>query len=348
MVKKRVERRPGPALREAMRAEEVLEVLRGRFHRPACALRLSQGPVTVFDSHIGGLPYCPREGEPPVGEDGRQLRLMVQINFAQMPGMPPFPERGMLQFFLPDHDPLVGHRGMEHWTEQKDWRVLYHPEIDPTVTEEEVRVKVTVGPAVAEEGRERRYNSAILVDNLVYKLHFEPVREEGITRSDFRFWPQFLKAWGDTCDEPPPEQFWPKRRTEDPVSLDQMEADRLWQELDDDASGRTSKIGGYPAFPKGDPRAVLPMCADGECPYDTVLLHIEPDFRDVEDLSQGYYPLCFGEDGRAVFLMREEDLLRRDFSRVGYYWQDNSDAAYFKELCGEEWRPSARLAFSPV
>ena len=86
MVKKREERRLWPALREAMRAEEVLEVLRGRFHRPACALRLSQGPVTVFDSHFGGLPYCPGEGEPPVGEDGRQLRLMVQINFAQMHG----------------------------------------------------------------------------------------------------------------------------------------------------------------------------------------------------------------------------------------------------------------------
>ena len=122
MIKKRAKMQPGPAEREAMRAEEVMEVLRGRSHRPACALRLSQGPVTVFDSHIGGLPYCPRKGEPPVGEDGRQLRLMVQINFAQMPDMPPFPKRGILQFFLPDHDwGMKGYRGMEHWTEQKNW-----------------------------------------------------------------------------------------------------------------------------------------------------------------------------------------------------------------------------------
>lgn len=151
MIKKRAKMQPGPAEREALRAREALEVLRRRTERPVCALRLSQGPVTVFDSHIGGLPYCPRKGEPPVGEDGRQLRLMVQINFAQMPGMPPFPKRGILQFFLPDHDwGMKGYRGMEHWTEQKNWRVLYHPEIDPSVTEDEVQRKVTVGPAVAE------------------------------------------------------------------------------------------------------------------------------------------------------------------------------------------------------
>ena len=228
MIKKRAKMQPGPAEREAMRAEEVMEVLRGRSHRPACALRLSQGPVTVFDSHIGGLPYCPRKGEPPVGEDGRQLRLMVQINFAQMPDMPPFPKRGILQFFLPDHDwGMKGYRGMEHWTEQKNWRVLYHPEIDPSVTEDEVQRKVTVEPAVAEEGRERRLVSSVFLHNWAYKLHFEPVLQEGITVDDFRFWPQFLEIWRSRFSEPPPVQFWPEREREPgkPLPMDFIRAD---------------------------------------------------------------------------------------------------------------------------
>lgn len=351
MIKKRAKMQPGPAEREALRAREALEVLRRRTERPVCALRLSQGPVTVFDSHIGGLPYCPREGEPPVGEDGRQLRLMVQINFAQMPGMPPFPERGMLQFFLPDHDwGLKGYRGIEHWTEQKNWRVVYYPEIDPSVTEDKVQRKVTVGPAVTEEGREQRVVSSVFLHNWAYKLHFEPVSQEGITVDDFRFWPQFLEIWQSRFSEPPPVQFWPEREREPgkPLPMDFIRADEVWKKLSSDGRGQPSKLGGFPAFPKDDPRAVLPECAGGECPWDTVLFQMISPVRDVERQFQWHSPLRFGEGGWATFLMREEDLLRRDFSQVGYYWQDNSDAAYFKELCGEEWRPSARLAFSAI
>lgn len=345
---RRAELRPGPAEREALRAKEVLEELRRRTERSVCHLTVSQTPVTIFDSHIGGLPYCPRDGVPPVGEDGRQLRLMAQINFAQMPSMPPFPERGILQFFLPDHDPLVGYRGMEHWTEQKDWRVVYYPELDDSVTEDEVRGKVTVGPAVVEEGRERRLNSGIFLDNIVHKLHFAPAEREGMTVCDYRFDSRFDAVYRELFPNEPPVEFCPDRPPVRPVPVDWMRADRLWGELYGGACGRRSKLGGWPGFPKADPRRVLPEAAGEACPWDTVLLQFDSLFLEVDDPRQWLYPVSFGEEGRVIFLIREEDLLRRDFSRVGYYWQDNSDAAYFKQLCGEEWRPSARLAFSPI
>ena len=46
----------------------------------------------------------------PAEGNNTTLPLTGQHAAQQMPGMPPFPERGMLQFFLPDHDPLVGYR----------------------------------------------------------------------------------------------------------------------------------------------------------------------------------------------------------------------------------------------
>lgn len=347
----------GPAQRQAVQAREVLEELYRRVHRPVCELKASYIPphkpiCTIFESCIGGLPYCPRDGRPPVDGQGEQLRLMLQINFAQMPPMPPFPDRGILQFFLSDRDwAFIGYHGMEHWTEQKDWRVVYHPEPDLSVTEEEVRAKVTVGPAVVGEGRDSQLVSPIFLKNTIYKLHFLPVREEGITRSDFRFWPKFLEVWRELCPDPPPERFWPKleefRETGLPTPVDHIHARELWSDLFDMASSPHNKIGGYPAFPKDDPRTVLPECAGGECPWDTVLLHIESDFQDVKDRLQGYYPISFGEDGRATFLIREEDLRRRDFSRVGYYWQDNSDSEFCKVLFGPDWQPTQRHEIFP-
>ena len=205
-----------------------------------------------------------------------------------------------------------------------------------------------MGPAVTEEGREQRVVSSVFLHNWAYKLHFEPVSQEGITVDDFRFWPQFLEIWRSRFSEPPPVQLWPKRESGKPLPMDFIRADEVWRKLNSDGRGQHSKLGGFPAFPKDDPRTVLPECAGGECPWDTVLFQMISPVRDVERQFQWHSPLRFGEGGWATFLMREEDLLRRDFSRVGYYWQDNSDAAYFKELCGEEWRPSARLAFSPV
>ena len=51
------------------------------------ALRLGDGAVhllIVDRSHLGGVPYGPRDGEIPADGNGSQLWLCAQINFAQM------------------------------------------------------------------------------------------------------------------------------------------------------------------------------------------------------------------------------------------------------------------------
>ena len=79
-------------------------------------------------SRIGGLPYLP-DGMPyPVAPDGQPLWLLAQVNFEEMPHLPPFPERGLLQFFISD-DNLYG-LDLENPFDQSRFRVVYHPVIE--------------------------------------------------------------------------------------------------------------------------------------------------------------------------------------------------------------------------
>ncbi|MBS4207360.1 YwqG family protein [Bacillus sp. FJAT-50079] len=72
------------------------------------------------------------------------------------------------------------------------------------------------------------------------------------------------------------------------------------------ASGQGSKIGGYPFFTQEDPRAY------GDYPtFDTLLLQI-----DTEDSLN----IMWGDSGVANFFIAEEDLRKRDFSKILYNW----------------------------
>lgn len=333
----------GPAEREALRAGAVLEDLRRQVRKPMCPLRLTLDPCTPFDSHIGGLPYCPRDAALPLGAGGEPLRLLAQLNFAQMAPMPPFPDRGILQFFQDDRDPLLGYRGMERWTDQAHWRVLYHPDPDPSVTEAEVRAKLH--PGGTDNGGPPSY--VFLNLRKPCKLHFLPPEEEGVTIGDCRFWPLFHGLWQERFPKDPLDCFWPQRpwkREEGPRPLDHIWADEVWRELWSLAGGVGSKLGGFPAFPRTDPRPARP---EPGCPWDTVLFQLASVCVDLENPRRFYSPADFGYGGWPVFLIREEDLRRRDFTRVGYYWHENSDDPCYKELCGPGWKPSRRLGLTP-
>lgn len=59
----------------------------------------------VYDSKFGGEPYYPKEGIPyPTSKDGQPLKLLAQINFAQLPANTIYPENGLLQFYINPQD----------------------------------------------------------------------------------------------------------------------------------------------------------------------------------------------------------------------------------------------------
>ncbi|MEZ5855523.1 MAG: DUF1963 domain-containing protein [Hyphomicrobiaceae bacterium] len=84
---------------------------------------------------------------------------------------------------------------------------------------------------------------------------------------------------------------------------DLVEAYADW--LVSDLAPSAIRLGGYPTFTQDDPRGSMPNGSLG----DLALLTL--------DSTNG---LMWGDAGAAQFLMHEQDLLRRDFSKVVYNW----------------------------
>ena len=70
-------------------------------------------PTTWWESKVGGMPYLPAGTVYPTAPDGRPLYFLAQLNFADMPRLEPFPERGILQFYIYDDD-LYGGSGKDN------------------------------------------------------------------------------------------------------------------------------------------------------------------------------------------------------------------------------------------
>lgn len=86
-----------------------------------------RGETLPWQSKIGGLPYLPAAMPYPAAPDGSPLWLLAQINFEEVPSLPPFPEQGLLQFFIYD-DGLYG-LNMEDPFDQSTFRVVYHSKV---------------------------------------------------------------------------------------------------------------------------------------------------------------------------------------------------------------------------
>ena len=56
--------------------------------------------ISRTDSKLFGVPYFPLNMPFPTNKDNRPLKLLAQLNFAQMPNFSYFPTTGILQFFI--------------------------------------------------------------------------------------------------------------------------------------------------------------------------------------------------------------------------------------------------------
>lgn len=81
----------------------------------------------LWESKVGGQPYLPKGQAWPLSPDGRELFLLAQLNFAEMPPLEPFPAKGIVQFFILDDD-LYG-MNFDDGENQDTFRVLFHPEV---------------------------------------------------------------------------------------------------------------------------------------------------------------------------------------------------------------------------
>ncbi|WP_444943843.1 YwqG family protein [Microbulbifer sp. ZKSA006] len=105
-----------------------------KFSLPVLKLKpIAEAAKNRWSSKFGGKPYWPKGMEYPESKSGQKLFLLAQINFADLPGLPGFPQSGVLQFFIADDD-LYGldfDLSTEEIVNSPDgYRVIYHADIE--------------------------------------------------------------------------------------------------------------------------------------------------------------------------------------------------------------------------
>lgn len=249
---------------------------------PCAKITLLPEPCGIFDSKIGGLPYLPAGAEAPTDLNGKKFYLLAQINCEDIAELPDFPHSGMLQFFISDDD-LYG-SSLTVPSPQKDWRVVYYPEIDPTVDPSSVA-------AVYADMPEMEYTPI----SGECKMTFE-MSSEGLTTGDYRFEQEFIRRWNEVFPEDGATAIF---------DLD----DELFDVIDSNeyTGDPAHKMGGYPFFTQFDPRS------EESSQYDTLLFQLDTDMR--KDIG-----VMWGDAGVGNFFINREALKRLNFSDVLYNW----------------------------
>lgn len=286
----------------------VCEVIK-KSKRPVCRLQFSQEPFSVFDSHLGGVPYLPRGQAYPMGEDGQMLWLCAQINFAQMPAMKGFPNQGILQFYLSEwhYDAGFGLYSEDSVAlEQQQWRVCYYPAVDETVTGEECQAKM---PALEEDAADRW-----CTPDRPMKMIFLPIEQEGVNYTDYRFERLFTEELFQWSSSATVEEYMPYQ-----LNSSTQEEQAVLNEIYRQIENGGCKIGGYPCYMQDDPRLYSNECGKDLEKWDTLLFQLDDNTFTFPAGDVG--PMDFSLNGGTLnFLIRAEDLAKRDFSQVLAQW----------------------------
>lgn len=179
-------------------------------------------------SKVGGSAWWPEGESAPVGQDGEDLVLLAQINFAEMPASPGYPGTGLLQFFISPDDfygaNIDSDFSAEELSVQRGFRVAYWPDtfapgrVLPVNADEEFMT-----PHLPDKPRRMRFIAG----------------DEVLSSSDYRF-DQLLGGNAYKILE-----AWAKANG---TGTSVIEA--VYHHLD----GSGHKFGGYPYFTQTDPR----------------------------------------------------------------------------------------------
>jgi uncharacterized protein YwqG len=239
-----------------------------------------------WSSKFRGTAYWPKGMEFPTDPRGRPLILLAQINFAEMPSLEGYPDRGILQFFISgeesrdhvwgailyDEQPYDPKKWFASLQDDRYFRVVYH---DKPIQDE--------SQLVAPPQPVDRYYIPIMEEA---QLSFEK-RSEPVLPGDYEFRKVFGKEIYDF---------------EEDVANRYMDFAYAWT---------PAKIGGYSSFTQRDPREAVPQ--------DDWLLLME--IQSGQDT--GGVEVMWGDAGVGGLFIRESDLAKRDFSSVAYYWDNH-------------------------
>ena len=104
-------------------------------------IEFSSKETEISGSKIGGIPYwCVKDASKPypTSADGHKMMLLAQINFAKERLGYPFPQKGLLQFFIDVSSTNYG-VDLKNPVSGRGHCVVYHSKIDTSVKPEHIR-----------------------------------------------------------------------------------------------------------------------------------------------------------------------------------------------------------------
>jgi uncharacterized protein YwqG len=250
---------------------------------------------SIFHSKLGGIPYWDLDKEFPKDEKGNFMTLLCQINFSEenVEGSI-LPQEGILQFFISTDDPYFGTSDDYNYTNNKNFRIIYHEKINEQITKEQIIQKYNLSDS--------QPDSSPILHEVCFSLKKETVYLSPISED---FTPVFQEAVKEIFNIDFEDEYYDL--------LDNKHFDNgktYGRKLRTELKSNQSYLLGYPYFCQGDPRQ-SPNTPQQK-PFDTVLLQL--------DSSTNSDYIMWGDMGIGNFLINSEDLQNCDFSNVIYYW----------------------------
>ncbi len=263
--------------------KKVLDEIKSETETPCIKIELTNHKPSVFESKAGGIGYVPRDSKIPVDSSGSQLKLLVQLECDKIK-LDEFPKSGLLQFWIADND--VYGLDFDDSTRQNNFRIIYYKTIDYTVTEDEIKEKVTFLKDTENDENDFPLNGE-------YGISFTNSKDS-MSYYDFRFEKIFCEKFN---------HLMPDKTIKSTYDLD-VNFNDIMDDMNIEAF--LHKIGGYPGFTQTDPR-------DDE-KYDFLLLQLDSDYKN-DDIK-----IMWGDSGICNFFINREKLKICDFSDVIYNW----------------------------
>lgn len=260
---------------------KIIEAIKAETETPCMKIVLKDGSPSFAGSKLGGLPYIPHDGNFPLDSQGKQMKLLAQIDCNDI-SLQGFPANGLLQFFVASNR-LFGLNTAAP-TEQTGFAVRYYETVDATVTEDEVKSKV-----IADEDAKPRFP----LKGGAFAIELLP-ETDFISAGDFRFEQMLADKANALC---------PNCGIKSLFDLTEEQQRQISAAF----SGSGSKISGFPHFAQDDPRCVADKNLQS---FETLLLQLDSDDENI----------IWGDSGTGNFFIEPAMLAECDFSRVLYNW----------------------------
>ena len=290
-----------------LQSRKILKYIRDNYAMECVRIKpkKAESPLLMTASKFGGLPYWTAGEEFPKDVDGNILTLLAQINFAEVPHLPDYPEKGLLQIFI-IADLSYGREMDDDGTTQNYWRVVWREDVDESLAlsaDALHEMGVQSAEEIMKKENERQDSAMERGEYLTLEHDFPLEKEYALTFEKGISHPnQMLSEYNDMAMSAAKEFGYPVY--EDPRNSFSEDLDMNDYFCEDSKEGTLHQIGGYPFFVQDDGRS--------EDEDEVLLLQIDSEYNTDVNIS-------LGDDGIANFFITPEALRKRDFSKVRYY-----------------------------